>query len=530
MPPPVSTTRATLRHAIVYSGAAVASRLIGLLMLPLYAHVLRGHGYAVIGMLDVGLNFLISLLAYGMQGAIIRLYHDEKDPARKPAVVSTGVILIAAVTAALTVPLMLLSRPVATLLIDDASLSRLVVVALVTFNLEMIGQAAGAWLLLRSRSRLMSLLSLLRLVLGLALNIELILRRGMGLDGYFLSALAVNLVSTAVFVGLVAHDCGRRYDRVIARRVADLLLPLVPGSLASWVGRQAERVLARSLISLESVGILEMAYRFPVLIAMVVTTPFMQSWDTRRFEIADQPGAPQTISRMFTYFTFIAIWVGLVMAVVIRPVLELLTPPEFHLAYRIARVEIVTTILQGLQFHLAFGLYYAKDTALVSKLRMGAAVIKVLLSWVFISRWGIYGAAFSAAVMGAVGLAADFHFSEKRYKLPLEWRTLGAIVFAAVAAFIWLANWDVTATALFGWVDGTLVPRVQAALADSVLAGWRDGRLVSELRDHSEPVTEILLKGLFAAGFGTLLPLVHPPTRSKWLAAARRLATRRAPA
>ncbi|MBK8167479.1 MAG: lipopolysaccharide biosynthesis protein [bacterium] len=523
----MSTTRATLHHAVVYSGAAIASRLIGLLMLPLYAHVLRGHGYAVIGMLDVGLNFLISLLAYGMQGAIIRLYHDERDPARKPAVVSTGVILIASVTAALTVPLILFARPLASLLVADADLSRLVIMALVTFNLELVGQAAGAWLLLKSRSRLMSLISLLRLVLGLALNIELILRRGMGLDGYFISALVVNVVNTAVFVALAAHDCGRRYDRDIARRIRDLLLPLVPGSLASWVGRQAERVLARGLISLESVGILEMAYRFPVLIAMVVTTPFMQSWDTRRFEIADQPGAPQAISRMFTYFTFIAVWVGLVMAVVIRPVLELLTPPEFHLAYRIARVEVLTTILQGLQFHLAFGLYYAKNTALISKLRTGAAVIKVLLSWYFISRWGIYGAAFSAAVMGAVGLAADFHYSEKHYKLPLEWRTLGVITAAAVATFLWLVNWDITTTALFGWVDGSLMPRLQAALADSVLADWREGRLVHELADHSKPVTEILLKGMFAAGFGTLLPIVHPPTRTKWLAAAQRRVSRR---
>ncbi len=526
----MSTTRATLQHAIVYSGAAIASRMIGLLMLPLYAHVLRGHGYAVIGMLDVGMNFLISLLAYGMQGAIVQLYHGEKDPARKPAVVSTGIILIGAVTAVLTVPLMLASRPVASLLIADAGLWRLVVIALVCFNLEMVGQAATAWLLLNSRSRLLSLISLLRLTLGLALNIELILRRGLGLDGYFLSSLAVSLVSTSVFLALAMRGCGRRYDREIARRFRSLLLPLVPGSLASWVGRQAERVLARGLISLESVGVLEMAYRFPGLIAMVVTTPFMQSWDTRRFEIAEQPDAPRAIARMFTYFTFIIVWIGLVMAVVIRPVLELLTPPEFHLAYRIARVEILTTILQGLQFHLSFGLFYARDTALVSKLRGGGALVKVLLSWVFIATWGIYGAAFSAAIMGLVGLGLDFHFSQKRYRLPLEWRTLGAIIGTALAVFLVLVNWDVTGTALFAWVEGTMMPRLQAALADSFLAGWRDGRLVAELDVHSEPLTGIALKGLFAAGFGLLLPLVHQPTRGKWLAAIRRLGPRRAAA
>lgn len=527
MTPPVSTTRATFRHAVVYSGAAIAGRLIGLLMLPLYAHALRGHGYAVIGMLDVGLNFLVSLLAYGMQGAIIRLYHDEKDPARKPLVVSTGIILIGMVTAGISLPLMLASRPVASLLVADAGLAHLVVLALAGFSLDLVGQAAGAWLLVQSRSRLVSVLSLLRLVVGLALNIELIIRRDMGLDGYFLSSVAVNLVSALILVSLAARDCGRRYDRVIARRISNLLLPLVPGTVASWFGRQAERVLARGLISLESVGILEMGYRFPVLIAMVVTTPFMQSWDTRRFEIADQPGAPQAIARMFTYFTFLVVWVGLVMAVVIRPLLEMMTPPEFHLAYRIARVEILTVILQGLQFHLAFGLFYAKDSALVSKLRTVAAVIKVLLSWLFIARWGIYGAAFSAAIMGAASLAADFHFSQKRYRLPLEWGTLGLVVAAAACAFTWLAGWDVTGTALFAWVDGSLMPRVQAMLAGTFLGDWREGRVVAELATNGGAVTEIVLKGALAACFGLLLPAVHTPTRERCLAAVRRVARRR---
>ena len=38
----MSTTRATMKHAAVYSAAAMAGRLIGFIMLPFYAHILRG--------------------------------------------------------------------------------------------------------------------------------------------------------------------------------------------------------------------------------------------------------------------------------------------------------------------------------------------------------------------------------------------------------------------------------------------------------------------------------------------------------
>jgi O-antigen/teichoic acid export membrane protein len=361
-----STTRATMKHAAVYSAAAMAGRLVGFFMLPFYAHILRGHGYAVIGMLDVGLGFLLALLVYGLQGSIIRLYHDEKDPARKPVVVSTGIILIGTTTALLTIPLILFARPISAFLIDDANLSRLMIMALLSFNLDMMGQAASSWLLVRSRSAQMAGLSLLRLFIGLSLNIYLILIKGMGLDGYFISSLVTNAFSCLVFVGIAFRECGREFDPKIARTIRGFLLPLIPGSIASWVGRQVERILVKTMISLESVGIMEMGYKFPVLIAVLATRPFMRSWETRRFEIADEPDAPQTIARMFTYFIFILSWLGLIMAVVVKPVLEILTPPEFHLSYRIARVEIVTVIMQGAGYHLLFGLAYAKDTAMLS--------------------------------------------------------------------------------------------------------------------------------------------------------------------
>lgn len=517
----MSTTRATMKHAAIYSAAAMAGRLIGFIMLPFYAHVLRGHGYAVIGMLDVGLGFLLALLVYGLQGSIIRLYHDEKDPTRKPVVVSTGIILIGSVTALMTIPLVLLSKPIAAFLIDDSSLYYLVIMALLSFNFDMMGQAASSWLLVRVKSTQMALLSLMRLFVGLSLNIYLILIKGMGLDGYFISALVVNALSCLVFVSIAFRGCGREFDPKIARTIRRFLLPLIPGSIASWIGRQVERIFVKGLINLESVGIMEMGYKFPVLISMMITQPFMKSWETRRFEIADEPGAPQTISRMFTYFIFIVTWAGLVMAVVIKPLLELLTPPEFHLAYRIARVEIITVIMMGAGRHLLFGLAYAKDTATISKLRGGTAALKVMLSWIFISTWGIYGAAFSAAVTALLSNVLVFHFSQKKYRLYLDWKALSVIAGTSVGFFIWLTQWDCTSTGAFRLINDQILPWVEGGLGNTFLGTWKDGKAITLIAERGELVAEIFIRGILAASFFMILPAIHPPTRVRWLARAR---------
>ncbi len=304
----MNQTRDTLKHAAIYSGAALIGRMIGFIMLPFYAHRLGSEGYAVIGLLDMGLALLASLLAFGVRDAIVRLYHDQGEESKKKSVVSTGMILIGVATVLVILPFLIFSKFASSLLFGNPDHAHLVVLALLAFTLDFLGQGASSWLLIQRRSVQFSAINLTRLFVGLSLNIWLIVIKDLGLDGYFISSMMTNVVVTGILVFIVWRACPLAIDRDIARKIVSFMLPLVPGALVSFIARQAERVLLRVLVSLESVGILEMAYRFPVLLVQLVVTPFMQSWNTTRFEICEQGDAPQQIGKMFTYFMFLVVF------------------------------------------------------------------------------------------------------------------------------------------------------------------------------------------------------------------------------
>jgi len=499
----------TFKHAAIYSVAGIMGRMIGFVMLPFYSHILRGNGYAIIGMLDFGMAFLISLLTFGVRGSIIRLYHDEKDPARKPLVVSTGIRLIAMVAFLVILPLIIFSKPIAGLLLDDSTIYRYVIMAMVSFFFDIVGQGASAWLLIRSRSVLFSTINLLRLFIGLSLNIWLLLIRDMGLDGYFISSMVVNVFSGMVLVGIAFRDCGTGYDPAISRTIRSFLLPLIPGSLASFISRQLEKVLVKFQIDLNSVGILEMGYRFPVFLALVISRPLMQSWNTRRFEMADDEGAPVIISAMFTKFLFLMTAAGLVMAVIIKPMLVVLTPPEFHPAYRVARVEIISVILAATYYHLTFGLAYAKHTKVIALLRGWSSGLKVLLTWFFISNWGILGAAYSSAITGIFTTIVGFNLAQKRYPLPLERGKLLTIVGLSVALFVLITRWDLEGSYLFQALSSQTLPRIAETLQSTFLGTYKNGKAITILLERSSPLAEIIIRGLAACSFLLLLPMVR---------------------
>lgn len=506
------TGRDMLRHASIYGAGAVLARMVGFLMLPFYAHLLRGAGYAVIGMVDVSLALLVSLLGYGLSNAIVVHYHEEGSAARKPRVVSTGVIIATAASLALILLPIACARLLSALLLDDPDLAPLLVIALIAFVFQMAGQAAGAWLLIRRRSLAFAGVNLVGLVVSLSLNILLILVLGWGLWGYFLSALASALLVGAIFLGIAVRDCGYAFDRDVARSMRKFMLPLIPGTVVAFASTQCERLLVKFQISLEAVGILEMGYKFPLLITQLITTPFMQSWSPRRFEIAARADAPCQIGRVFTYYCFLVSYVGLIMAVTIKPVLVLLTPPEFHLAYRIAQLEIMTLILQGCETHLNFGLFLAKHTAVVTRLRVVVALVKIGLTFVFVSTWAIYGAAFSAAIMSGVTLVTAYVLAQRRYRIELERLKLATIAGMALGLFVFLHFARLAETPAVARATARMVAGVARAADGTALATWHRGVVMTMLREGGRPIAEILVNGGIALGFGLLVPWVrHRP-------------------
>jgi O-antigen/teichoic acid export membrane protein len=511
----MSSVKDTMKHASIYSMAAMLGKMVGFLMLPFYAHILHAEGYGVIGLLDMASTLLVSMLAYGVRGANVRLYHDQADPKLKKVVISTGVTLIIGVAAIMAVPLMFFARPISATLLENANYSHLVIITLFTFILEMGGQGASSWLLIQSQSVKFAAINLLRLLVGLSLNIWLILFLDMGLNGYFLSSLFTSIVCNSVLLFIAYRNCGTRFDRTIAHEIRRYIQPLVPSGLLGFASRQVERIMVRFQIGMASVGLLEIGYKFPILIAQFVTTPFMQSWNTRRFELADQPEADRQIGEMFTYYLFLATFVGLVIAMIIKPLLVILTPPDFHLAYRIAQVEVVTLILQGVYYHLSFGLLYAKHTHTVAKLRSVVAVVKIGLSWVFISAMGILGAAWSAAIMGAVTALFGFILARRQYAIRMEWKKILLICGLAFGLFFGFSDWDASGTPVFSLISERWLPAATDAISATPLNNWKEGKLLVLLTERNLPMTEVIIKGFMALLFGLLAPIIHTDSRRK---------------
>lgn len=495
------------RHTAIYSVATVLGRLASFLMLPFYAHIFQAKGYGVIGMIDASLGILTVLFTGGFQMAILRIYH-EQDENRKKLALGTGVRLVWVLSALTAVLPIVFSASISWVVLGNADYYPLICLALVTFVIDVAGQSASTFLIIKQKSILFSAVGFVRLFLGLSLNIWLVVILQVGLVGVFISSLVAASASTLIFHAVAIRDHGIGFDRKIARNLLKFQLPILPGEIVGFLGRQAERFLVRILINIEGLGVLEMAYKFAPLLNLLISIPFGRSWRTKSIEIAEQDGAPQIISEMFTRYLFFMIFTGLVLAVAMQDILELMTPQSFWAAKRIAQIEIVTTILAGCTTYLSFGILYRKATKIFTYVKSVLTPAKIALAFTLISAWGLTGAAYSAIIIEGITLIWIFRKSQGFYRIPLQYYQIAVMVGSAIIIFVLI---DGNRYENFGpavYAREHLLPILTGYLSKTPLGEWKSGKLIYLFRMKQDQVVSLLFNMLSSMMFLAVVPFL----------------------
>jgi len=86
----------------------------------------------------------------------------------------------------------------------------------------------------------------------------------------------------------------------------------------------------------------------------------------------------------------------------------------------------------------------------------------------------------------------------------------------SVGIFLGLNHWAFANSRAFHFLDGQAMPWLQDVLGRTFLGAWKDGKLINALGTRSPQIAEIILKGVLAAGFLVVLPIIHPTTRRRW--------------
>jgi O-antigen/teichoic acid export membrane protein len=416
-------------QSAVYGLGGIVSRILAVLLLPLYTRYLDRSDLGAVGVVTSFSVILVIVLRAGIPSAMFRFYFDNRDPVRRLAVVRTSFWFTMTMATAGLVAGCLLAGPIATALGLDGQ-DNLVRAAFVGVWAQMNYEQLTSLFRLEQQPGRFVVASLLNIFITIGATIVLVVHFHEGALGVIVG----NFIGTlAVYLGLLAYrrdQLALGFDRRLLRAMNRFGLPLVPTGLMLWVINFADRLFIVHIAGTAENGLYELGVRLASANVLLMTA-FRTAWPAFAYSIEDDGEARRTYAFVLTYIIAATCWVSLALGLLAPWLVRLLATPQFYAGSRVvAPLSFAAAAFAG-YIVVSIGVGRARRTQFNWVVSGAAAIVNVALNLALIPPYGMMGAAIATVAAYLVLFLGMAWRAQQLYPVAYQWRRVA--VAAAVA-------------------------------------------------------------------------------------------------
>jgi len=422
------TLRDSFKHTSIYTIGNVASKAVGLIMIPVYTHFLTPREYGIMDILDLSIILIGMVVGMGMGSAMFRFYYSAETEEDRREVVGSALVFSTLVAGAVAIPIVIGGRAASSVMLRAPDYSFFVQIAIVSFWVGTVAETCRTYLLVRQRSTFFVIASLVQLCVGLGLNIYFIAFRHLGVLGFLLSSLITNLlVSTALLIHTLS-DTGFAVSIPKTRQMLVYGVPFVFSGLGHFILNFADRYFLNAFAGLSAVGIYALGYKFGFMVNMLAVAPFLQMWQAQIFIVEKEPNAPAIYVRLFEYFAALILFAVLALSIFIKDVLRLLAGPEYFPAHAIVPIVALAYVFNGWSQCFRLGMLLTRKTRPIATIMVGSGVVTLILYALLIRRFHALGAAVATLLSYAFMMVWTYVASQRLHSVPYDLRRIAAVL------------------------------------------------------------------------------------------------------
>lgn len=449
------------KQTLVYTGGVIIGKVASFVMLPVYTRYLTPADYGVLELLGMTIEVIGLITGAGIMGAVFKFYHAEEQQEEKNKVISTAALGVAAIAIVATLLGLMMAPKLLNLIFGSAANLPYLQLYFLLFFLQNFEQVPLALVRAENRAVLFITVNALKLVMMLSLNVLFVVYLRMGIAGVLTSGIITSAVVAIGMSGYLVRRVGIRFSAEKVRQLLRFGLPLVPWWVGNFVLVFSDRFFLNHYTDTSTVGIYSLGYKFAFLLNALAYSPFDTIWSSARFEVAKRADASEIYARVFFYTNVIIGGLGLVLCLFVRDFLSIMSDPAFLPAYRVVPLLIAAQVVFTWGGYWSLGIYVSGRTRIMA----GAAIVLVpltlILNYLFIPRFGMYGAAGATLAAYAARFFWIYYFAQRYYPIRYQWANIAklyGILGAAVA--LGLAYHPEHLPASIGWNTALLLTSI----------------------------------------------------------------------
>jgi O-antigen/teichoic acid export membrane protein len=420
------------KHSAIYGLGGLVSRILAVLLLPLYTHYLSTSDYGKVETLIALTTVIGIVLRFGIHGAFFRFYFDSADADARRLVLRTSFwFTMTMATLGLIVGL-LLAGPIADALFGSSEDADLVMAAFVGLWAGMNYEQLTSLFRVEERSVAFVSASLTNIFLTIGATLLLVVVLDKGPIGVIVGNFTGTLLVYAVLVGYRREQLGLQFDRRLLREMNRFGVPLIPTALFLWITNFSDRLFLVQLADTSEVGLYSVGVRIASAMVLLLTA-FRLAWPAFAFSIEDEGQAKRTYAYVLTYLVLVTTWVATGLALLSPWIVEWMADPDFASSSRVVGPLAFSAVAFGAYIVVAIGIGRAKRTQFNWVVTGAAAIVNVALNLALIPSYGMMGAAIATIAAYTTMFVGMAWWSQRIYPVPYQWRRVATAVAAGLA-------------------------------------------------------------------------------------------------
>lgn len=425
--------------AVCYGLSTFLVRGLQIILIPIYTRLLSSADYGVIDTITIAAALVNLTVALEIAQGMARFIADAKDDSASRSVATTAVAFALLAYSAFTIIAGLFSGPIAGLLFEGTVSQPVLLTAIVAIAVNGMFVMLQDLLRWRLRPRIFALASLSYALGSAGISIWLVSVAGWGVTGVFAGQLAGAMSGGAVALIGASGMLQGRLDTSLLKKMLAYSLPLVLSGLAVFGNLFVDRMVIRSELGLEALGIYSVAARFASTIS-ILAVGLQIALSPLIYRYWQQPGTANTLARVARLYCAAMVPVVGGLSLFTPEMLFILTGPAFHDGAGVLPLLAFGAMLATL-YMFAPGLFLGKRTHYVAWLNMGGVAVNLTLSVVLVRAIGAAGAAAAMATASAFILAGYVLFGDRWFHVPYQVARI-SVSMMLVAATVLLATFQ----------------------------------------------------------------------------------------
>lgn len=426
----------TIKHTAIYSFGNIATKLIGIVLLPLYTTHISVAEYGVLGILEITIMILTQVLILGQSQAILRFHDLEEYKEKRKSTLFTIFIFLFSVGLLFNLIGQSFTSKLSSLFSKPTEFAVYFKLCFLIIFLRVINELFLSVVRAKEKSIFYAVANITKLIIILGFNIYFTAFARIGIRGILYAYLIGDGSLFLILFPNMFFEMAPKFDNRILRESLLFGIPFIVASLAGMLLNMGDRYILKLLVNYREVGLYNLGYKVAGILNMFFIQSFSLSFVPIAYKMYGQKGDKRYYSKTLTYFVFVLFWAGLGLSFFGKELIKLLAlNPDYWAAYQVVPYIILAYIFSGARNVVSMGLNLKRKTKYSAYSTIGAAILNIGLNFIFIPKYKMMGAAVATIISFVTLYFATYFIANRFYKIPYENLKLLKMLILAVALF-----------------------------------------------------------------------------------------------